>query len=369
MSSRVGEATAHMRKALQYPLVGLGLVLGACGSKVAPEPEIRPVVARTVAPGGVGEAIEYTGEIRSRYESDLGFRIGGKLVVRAVDVGAQVTKGTLLAQLDPGDQQLAVQSAQSAVLAARAELERARSDEVRYRDLLERGLTSRSSFIAQQTAAKTAQSRLEQALADLKLRQQQVSYTVLRADAPGVITRTMADVGTVVAAGQAVVTLSQASELEAVADVAEGQLATVRNSARVQVALLSARGQPVPAQIREIAPSADPVTRTYRVKCAIPHPPVELKLGMNVAVTFERANDTAGLVLPASALIQSGVAPAVWIIGPDDRVSLRSITVARYESDEIVVSAGLKPGERIVTAGVHKLVAGQQVRVLSAGLK
>jgi len=344
------------------------IALQACSKKPASEPDVRPVVARTVTPEGVADSFEYTGEIRSRYESDLGFRIGGKIIDRAVDTGARVAKGTLLARIDSADQKLAVQSAQSAVIAARAELERAKSDEARYRDLLERGLTSRSNYIAQQTTARTAESRLRQAEADLGLRQQQLSYTTLRADAPGVITRTMADVGTVVAAGQPVASLSQSSEIEAVVDVAEGQLSTVRNSARISVALLSARDRRFPAQVREVAPSADPVTRTYRVKCTIAHPPDELKLGMNVAVTFQSASDaTAGLVIPASALIQSGISPAVWIIGPDDRVTLRAITIARYDSDQVVLSAGLNSGDRIVIAGVHKLVAGQKVRVLDAG--
>jgi len=345
-------------------LATLGALLTACGSKEEAPPDIRPVRSTVVNSGQLGDQVTYTGEIRSRYESDLGFRLSGKIVSRPVDIGAQVVAGTLLAQLDQNDQRLAVEAAQSAVVAARAELERAKSDEARYRDLLERGLATRSTYLAQQTASKTAQSRVDQAESDLSLRRQQLGYTTLRADKAGVITRAYADAGAVVSAGQPVVTLAQPSELEAVFDVAEGQVDAVRSATMVEVALLSARDKPFPGRVREVSPSADPVTRTYRVKTSLLNPPPGLRLGMNTIVTLRSSKLANGMVIPATALFEKDRKPAVWIVKADQTVELRPIAVSRYDSDAVVVSGGLTSGDRIVTAGTHKLLVGQKVRLL-----
>ena len=347
----------------------IATLLTACGAKQEAPPDIRPVRSIVVNTGQLGDQITYTGEIRSRYESDLGFRIGGKIVSRPVDVGAQVAAGTLLAQLDQNDQRLAVEAAQSAVVAARAELERAKSDEARYRDLLERGLATRSTYVAQQTATKTAQSKLDQGESDLSLRRQQLAYTTLRADKAGVITRASVDAGAVVAAGQPVVTLAQPSELEAVFDVAEAQVDGVRSATAVEVALLSARDKPFTGRVREVSPSADPITRTYRVKTTLLNPPPGLRLGMNTIVTLRSSQMANGMVIPATALFEKDRKPAVWIVKSDQTVELRPIAVARYDSDDVVVAGGLKSGDRIVTAGTHKLLAGQKVRLLPEAVR
>src|SRR3984893_1445383 len=166
---------------------------------------MRVVRTAGVGNGMYGDNLTYTGEIRARHESDLGFQVAGKLIARPAEVGAAVTARPVLAQLDPADEKVAVDSAQSVVNAAQAELARATTEEASYRHLLERGLTTRTAYIAQQTATKTAQSRLQQATSDLDLRRRQLSYTTLRADRDGVITRVSADVGAVLAPGQAVV--------------------------------------------------------------------------------------------------------------------------------------------------------------------
>ena len=345
-------------------LATLLALLTACGAKQEAPPDIRPVRSTVVNTGQLSDQVTYTGEIRSRYETDLGFRVSGKIISRPVDVGAQVVAGALLAQMDPNDQRLAVEAAQSAVVAARAELERAKSDEARYRDLLERGLTTRSTYVAQQTATKAAQSKLEQAESDLSLRRQQLAYTTLRADTAGVITRVYADAGAVVSAGQPVVTLAQPSVLEAVFDVAEAQVGAVRSATMVEVALLSARDKPFTGRVREVSPSADPATRTFRVKTTLLNPPPDLRLGLNTIVTLKTSQSASGIVIPASALFEKDRKPAVWIVKPDQTVELRPVAVARYETDAVVVSSGLQKGDRIVTAGTHKLLVGQKVRLL-----
>jgi RND family efflux transporter MFP subunit len=341
-------------------------LLAACHGKHEASPDIRPVRTAVVGTGGVyGDNLTYTGEVRARHESDLGFQVAGKLIARPAEVGAHVTVGTVLAQLEPADEKVALDSAQSAVSAAQAELARALSEEASYRHLLERGLTTRTTYIEQQTATKTARSRLEQAQASFDLRRRQLNYTTLRADEAGVITRVSADVGAVLAQGQAVVTLAQPSELDVVFDVADTQVDAVRNATTVAVALLSARDKPLVASVREVSPSADPITRTYRVKCTLPGQPPGWRLGLNTIVTLEAGHTTTSVRIPSTALYEKDRKSAVWIVKDDQAIELRPIVVARYDTDSVEVSSGLRGGERIVTAGVHKLLAGQKVRLLS----
>jgi RND family efflux transporter MFP subunit len=346
-------------------LMALVALLVSCHGKEEASADIRPVRTAIVGSGQLGDKLAYTGEIRARHESDLGFQVAGKLIARPAEVGAHVAVGAVLAQLDPADERVAVTSAQSAVSAAQAEVARATAEEASYRNLLERGLTTRTAYIEQQTAVKTAQSRLEQATADLDLRRRQLNYTTLRADRAGVITPVSADVGTVRAQGQAVLTLAQPSELDVVFDVADTQVDTVRSSKTVSAALLSARDKPLLASVREVSPSADPVTRTYRVKCTLPGQPPGWHLGLNAIVTFQGGRASESVRIPSTALYEQDRKSAVWVVKEDQTIELRPIVVARYDTDSVEVSSGLRGGERIVTAGVHKLLVGQKVRLLS----
>jgi RND family efflux transporter MFP subunit len=340
------------------------LVVASCSKKEEPAAPPRPVRTIVVVGGSAGEASTYTAEIRSRYETDLSFQVGGKLVNRAVDVGANVKKGAVLARIDPTDQSLGVDAARSAVAAARADYDRARTDEARFRDLLERGLTTRANYLAQQTATKTAQSRLEQATADLRLNEQKLSYTTLRSDQDGVVTRVMAEEGSVVSPGQRVMSIARTGELEAVFDVPDSRIEDIRGASDVQIALLSAPLARYPGRVREISPSADPVTRTYQVKTSIPTPPWSLRLGMNVAVTLPPKGNGSSISLPATALFQKGNGTAMWVVKPDLTLELRPVQVERYDSDRVILKSGLKRGDRVVTAGVHRLAVGEKVRLL-----
>lgn len=356
-------STARRLTPLGAAVLATALLVG-CGSEATPVAEVRPVRSIVVSAASRGEATTYTAEIRSRYETDLSFQVGGKLVSRSVDVGATVRKGDVLARVDHTDQGLGVDAARSAVNGATAELERARAEEARYRDLLERGLTTRAAYLTQQTAVKTNQSRLEQATADLRLSQQQVGYTTLRADQDGVVTEVMAEVGSVVAPGQRVIKIARPSELEAVFDVPDGRVDELRNATAVQYAFLNAPGTLYPARVREISPSADPMTRTYRVRTSIPNASSNLRLGMTVTVTVPSTSGQASIPLPATALFQKDHDAAVWVVKSDQTLELRPVSVARYESDRVLVTAGLNHGDRVVTAGVHRLSAGEKVRLL-----
>jgi len=344
--------------------LALVAVAAACSREAAPPPEPRPVRTIVVTGADSGGVANYTGEIKARYETDLSFQIGGKIVSRAVDAGEFVKQGAVLAQLDQTDQRVSVEAARAAVTAARAELDRARTEEARYRDLLERGLTTRASYLAQQTAVKTGQSKLDQASAELQLNDQRLGYTTLRADHDGIVTRLYAEVGGVVAPGQRVLSIARPEELEAQFDVPDGRVDQIRGVKAVRVALLSDSESQFDAAIREIAPMADAATRTYQVKATVADHSAHLRLGTSVTVAVAEAGSAAVIALPATALFQQDHGPAVWVVGNELTLELRPVHVDRYESDSVLISDGVALGERIVIAGVHRLAAGERVRLM-----
>ena len=344
----------------------MALVLGVagCGGKPEAEVLIRPVRSQIVTGGASAESATYTAEIRSRVETDLSFQVPGKVISRSVDAGNTVKKGQVLAQLDQTDAQLGVDAARGAVPAAQSDLDRMRSEEARFRDLLERGLTTRAQYQAQQTAVSSAQAKLQQATAELRLAQQKLGYTTLRADQDGVVTRVSIESGAVVAAGQRAVSIARPSELEAVFDVPDGRIGDIKTASSVVINPLQDAGTAWAGRVREISPSADPVTRTYQVRTTIVNPPASLRLGMTVSVTLPRVGGAPNVVLPSTAIFQKDGKPAVWIVKADNTVELRAVGVARYESDRTYIATGLSTGERVVTAGVHRLAPGEKVKLL-----
>ena len=343
--------------------MALAATLAACGGKPEAEQLVRPVRSELVIGGASAESATYTAEIRSRYETDLSFQVAGKLVSRAVDVGATVKKGQALAQLDQTDQQLGVDAARGAVPAAQSDLDRSRSEEARFRDLLERGLTTRAQYQVQQTMVRSAEAKLAQATAELRLAQQRLGYTTLRADQDGVVTRVMVEQGTVVAAGQRAFSIARPSELEAVFDVPDGRIGELRSASAVLINPLNGENAAWAGRVREISPSADPVTRTYQVRTSIVNPPASLRLGMTVSVTLARVGGAPNVALPSTAIFQMKGKPAVWIVKADNTVDLRAVTVERYDSERVYIADGIRTGERVVTAGVHRLAQGEKVKL------
>jgi RND family efflux transporter MFP subunit len=344
-------------------LIALAGSLAACGKKEAPEAPVRPVRSVLVMGGTSGESATYTAEIRSRFETDLSFQVPGKLVRRDVDNGSTVRKGQVLAQLDQTDTQLGVDAARGGVPAAQSDLDRARSEEARFRDLLERGLTTRAQYQAQQTAVRSAEAKFSQATAELRLAQQKLSYTTLRADQDGVVTRVLVETGSVVAAGQRAISIARPSELEAVFDVPDVRVDELRTSAAVVISPVQGADAVWAGRVREISASADPVTRTYQVRTTIVNPPPSLRLGMTVSVTLPRVGGAPNVALPSTSIFQKDSKPAVWIVTKDNTVELRAVSVERYDSDRAYIAEGLRTGERVVTAGVHRLAPGQKVKL------
>lgn len=340
------------------------LVVAGCSVEEAPQPpQLRYVRSMIVSGASTSQTTQYTAEVRARFETELGFQVGGRIARRLVDVGAVVSRGDVLAELDGTDQALAVDAAQAAVAAANAEFERATSEEARHRELLERGLTTQAAYLSQQTAVRTSKSRVDQVTSDSRLAKQRLGYTRLRAETDGIVTQVLVEAGTVVAAGRPVLGLAQTSELELEFDIPDARLDQAQVHGTIRFALLGNDTGSYPALIREISPSADPVTRTYQVRASIPEVPPNLRLGMSASVTLPQGNGTAVVRLPSTALFQSGADPAVWIVGPGGVLELRPVRVERFDSNEVLVAAGIEAGDRVVTAGVHRLAEGEKVRL------
>jgi RND family efflux transporter MFP subunit len=341
-------------------------ILAACDKKEPPAPDIRPVRATTVEPGANAELTTLTGEIRARYESDLGFRIDGKIVDRPVDVGSTVKKGDVLARLDPQPRQQDLQSAKADAASAKATLVKDQAAEARQAQLLKDGYATRAAYDDAVASLRASQSQVESTAARLQQAQDNLGYTQLLADADGVITVVSGNIGQVVSAGQAVVRLAQPGEREGAFNVSETILGAAPQNPPVTVTLTSNPSVKVVGRVRYVSPQADATTRTYEVRVALPDAPPEMRLG--ATVTGSVAYNAAGLVeLPGSALFEQDGKPAVWIVDPKTgTVSVKPITIARYTGDKIVVSEGLNKGDVVVTAGVQKLIPGQKVRLLNA---
>jgi RND family efflux transporter MFP subunit len=340
-----------------------GLLLAACSkTEVVPDP-VRPVITQTVTPGAASPRDIYSGELRARYETDLAFRVGGKLVARPVDAGARVAKGQVLARLDPEDARLASQAAQAQLASADSDLALARSELDRNADLLAKGFISQSAFDAKKNVHASAQARSQAARSQSSLSSNQASYTTLVADADGVVVSTAAEPGQVLSAGQAVLRLARAGEKEVVVNAPEGQLARFKVGQEVSIALWSDAAHPFPGRIREIAGGADPATRTYAVKVAALGVPESAQLGMTASVVLGGGADANLVLLPLGALAGNEASPAVWVLDTkSQRVHLRPVKVAQLREDGVAIASGLAAGEVVVTAGVHKLREDQLVR-------
>lgn len=340
----------------------LMLALAACGREATAPEAPRPVLV--THPGASQTGVNaFAGEVRARQESPLSFRVGGNLVERRVDVGAHVKAGDLLAVLDPGDLQAQSRAAQAQLAAAEAELGRARADQQRFARLADDQLVSRSSLDAQNAAAKAAQGQVNAARANLDVARNQAEYTQLRAPHAGVIATRSAEAGQVVGAGQQVFGLAADGVREIAFAIPEGAIAQFKTGREVMVELWSQPGQRWPGRVREIAPAADPASRTYAARVAVEAPANALELGQSARVyILQDGNGGAGLSLPLSALQRDKGAPAVFVVdAKTSTLKLVPVQIGPYGEDRVPVSGGLSANDWVVAAGGHLLRAGQQV--------
>ncbi|MBK8285451.1 MAG: efflux RND transporter periplasmic adaptor subunit [Ahniella sp.] len=342
--------------------VSMGLIAG-CGGKDKAAEVVRPaIVANPVALEAL--AIEsYSGDVRARYQSSLGFRVAGKIRDRLVDNGAVVKAGQVLAELEPQDIDLQRTASEAAVASAEADLALANSELERHRQLLEKNYISQALFDARSNQQKAASARFEQAKAQLNVARNQSSYTTLSADADGVITQWFAEVGQVVAAGQPIVGLARSGEMETQIDVPESRVGEFGKGRPVIVQLWAERGSRYAGKVREVSPSADQATRTYSVRVAFDEADQAVKLGMSTRVFFTDSAAPSAVLIPLSALHEKDRKPAVWVLDPaKNAVQLREVQVGQYREDGVTIIAGLTTEDRVVTAGVHKLRPGQVIK-------
>ena len=348
----------------------VSFVLLGCEQPAPPPAEATLIRALAVQVSQFDRTSALTGEIQARHESNLGFRVGGKVIERLVDVGKTVAEGDLLARLDSQDQQNALKSAQSDVAAAQAFVEQSQTQEERQRKLLADGYTTRNQYDNAQRRYTQAQAELSSAQAKLRSAQDTLSYTELRADRAGVITAKGAEPGQVVASGQMVVRLADPNEREAVFQVpgAGLRLNAGAEMPAVEVRLVGDQNLVTEGTIREISPGVDPITRTYTVKVALIDAPPAFLLGSSV-VGRARLPAQSVVNLPSSALFQTAEGePAVWVVDqPQDTVSLRPVSVLQYDTGTFTVSSGLDAGETVVIGGSQKLRPGQKVTIRQGG--
>jgi RND family efflux transporter MFP subunit len=307
---------------------------------------------------------EFVGVVRARHETDLGFRVAGKITDRIVNAGDRVRIGDLIARLDPEDLRLQVASAEAEISAAKSNFAQASSDEERFTSLKARGYAAVADYERKKSARDEAESRLERARRSLDLARNQLTYAELRADADGVITATLAEPGQVVAIGQAVVRLAQQGEMEAAVALPETWLTEARQS-RASVRLWSGPAQSFTARLRELTPQADPSTRTYAARFNIEQPDDSVVLGMTAILTLSHPAPAVAK-LPLAAVLDRGTGPAVYVVDKAGMLELRRVEVASFTGDAALLTAGVHGGERVVTLGVQKLGAGQKVRVVEA---
>jgi RND family efflux transporter MFP subunit len=370
MNHHAANKTEIDQAARKRKLRGLGglavalvaIALSGCNDHAA-APITRAAIVRTeiVQPRDRQASVTLTGEVQARFRADLSFRVGGRVVARYVDVGAHVQAGEVLALLDPAEQEADVDAATAALLAAESQLRVAKVTFERQKALIASGFTTRTVYDQAQEGLRTAEGVLDSAKAQLGTSKDALGYTALRAEAAGVITARNLEVGQVVQAAQPVFSLAQDGERDAVFDVYESIFFGDLDGSRVSLALVSDAGVTASGYVREVSPAIDAKSSTIRVKVAIQDPPIAMALGSAVAGAV-RARAQQQIALPWSALMAAGSKPAVWTVDPATKTAaLRPVTIGGYEAREVLIKAGLTPGERVVIDGGKLLSVGQAV--------
>jgi RND family efflux transporter MFP subunit len=347
-------------------LAAVLLTLAGCGEEKPAAPDMPRVYVQPVKTAEFSAAVALTGDIQARVQTRLSFRVNGKIIQRNVDVGDRVTARQVLARLDPRDLQINVDSAVAAVAAEQARVTQARAAFVRQQKLLPKGYTSHSEYDSAQAALRGSESSLKAAQAQLANAREQLSYTALIADTPGVITSRQAEVGQVVQATMPIFDLARDGERDAVFNVYESLFVQPPTDQAVQVSLLDNPDIKVSGKVREVTPAVSAETGTLQVKIALDPLPQGMDLGSVVSVALSPPAN-ASVELPWSALTKDlgehlGK-PAVWVVDEQGKVNLRKVSVTRYLTSSVVIGDGLKNGEKVVVAGGQLLHPDMQVEI------
>lgn len=369
IADNTGRKVCMIRKQKRYTgLLALTLsstLLAACDrAEKQAEPVVRPVRVMTVVEQQAGETVTLSGTVEAKTEVDLSFRIGGRVVQRLVNVGDRVEAGQLLARLDAQDEENALRAAQASVVAAEGQFIEAETNYGRQRQLLNRGHTTRQRYDQAVQVMNTLRSQLEVATAQLAIAKTRLDDTGLYADAPGEITARGTDAGQVVQPGQMAFRVARKDGRDAVFDAPPNLISRGTRDDVIDVALSMDPSVATTGRVREVAPQADPLTGTFRVRVGLKDSPPELRLGSTVTgrITLE---GQGGISVPASALSRSNGTPAVWVLdSTSNTVSPRPVEVAAHRFSEVIITGGLATGDVVVTAGIQTLRPGQKVRLL-----
>lgn len=351
-------------------VIGVGLLalaVGSCGEDKKPAAQAPLSVLTQVAAFAPDfTSVSLTGEVRARVQSDVSFRVAGRIATRSAEVGDRIEPGQILATLETTEQTADVAAATAGVQAADATLRQATGAFERQKSLMASGFTTQANFDNANQALLAAQAALVSAKATLSTAQEQLGYTALRADAAGIVTARSAEAGQVVEAAQSIFTIARDGARDAVFDIYETLLTKRPSGDTIAITLLSDPRIKATGRVREVAPTIDATTGTVRVKITIDDPPPEMGLGAAVTgVGRFEAHDV--ITLPRTAFFAEGDKPAVWIVDPQSKtVSLRQVVVDGYRSGELLLRDGLKAGDIVVTAGVQLLRPGQVVTPLPA---
>lgn len=350
---------------MRSEFLGLCVVvaMGACAKHEAPVAAVRPAVVMTIKDGGAGSPLTYSGEVRSRYEADLAFRLGGKVIERRVNLGDAVRKGQILARLDAQDASLSASAAKAQVAAAQADLALARAEYERAQNLFAQKFISASMVDSRRTQFEAAQAKLRQAQAQDQVSANQVGYTTLLADRDGVVTAVPVEAGQVVAAGQLVVRIADPSQREVLTWLPEGRVSAFKPGQPAQVQVWGVSDRVYAGVLREVAASADATTRTYAARIAVAAADARFGLGATAVVSFAQNHEPGTVEVPLAALVRGKEGGAqVWIVAADGSVQARAVEVAAYRDEVALLRRGLVQGDRVVTVGAHTLTAGLKVR-------
>lgn len=339
--------------------------LSACKAETAADEEVvRPVKVAILAPASSGRVLTYSGVVRARVESAVGFRVSGKIVERRVNIGDRLDAGQVIARLDDTDLKLAEGSAKSTLNAARTRRDVASINLERAKPLLPKGFISKAAFDIRRNEMDAASAALDTAKSQLSQATNAVAYTTLRADTAGVVTSVTAELGQVVSAGEPVITLAGAGETEIAIAVPEQEAGRLSVGRSAQIKLWATPHDSIDGRIREIAGQAEAASRTYAVRIAIGAPPPTMRLGMTATVTISVDDENASMVVPIAAVTESEGTPVVFVVDPENkRVRKTPVTLGGTTEDGIRINGGLQAGEMVVSAGVQFLHDGMQVRL------
>jgi len=344
----------------------IAIALAGCDDKVAEKPApSRPVLVATVHYEPESPERSFVGTIKPRIETDMGFRVPGKVARRLVEVGQTVDVGQALATLDEVDLKLQAEQAEAEFRAATGVQAQAGAAEQRAKDLRAKGWATDAQLDQAKAAADEARARLNRAERSVELTKNSLSYATLLADSRGVVTATLVDPGQVVASGQTAIRIARFAEKEAVVAIPETLIGRAKDGV-ASVTLWSEPNKKYTAKLREIAPSADPATRTYLAKFSLPDAGEEVSLGMTATLTLADAQTERVARLPLSSLYSQGGDPSLYVVDDKGELALKPVAVKSYESNSVVIAGGVDEGAKIVVLGVQKLDPTQKVRVVSS---